>query len=396
MLPRRWSHLARHGLLGTTLLGAAAPNARAESCDDRAESSVTLVVGLQVSPKPKLVGGIEGRKCLGNASEGMLRIELGGDKPRLIAGARARPFESATDDSDREHLGLEAGAFLDTRGRFGVHLAATYGTHFAYFAAQAQQLVGGEASPMRFSLIGGFSPWTTAKSTAVPGRPISHEGRMLCPDVTALPCMRSAEDRAVRDHFARSAQLEYSSVWTFLRLAEELAAVGAPAALVAAALDAADDEVRHAELCAQAAGGISLSELPAGAARPRFSARSTRALAVLAQEAWLEGCLNEAAAANEARFASVEASGSTATMLSAIATDEARHAELSWAVLAWIFDVAPAVASTTIAGLPAHAPIAAVVDPALVRRGVPAAWITLAAWSDAERDARERFAALVA
>ena len=124
---------------------------------------------------------------------------------------------------------------------------------------------------------------------AVEGRPLVHGGQMLRPGIAVLPAARDAEGRAVRDHYASSAQLELSSVWTFLRLAEELAAVGAPAALIAAALDAADDEVRHAELCAAAAGGVELWSLPGWVARPRFDRRSAQALAVLARRGLVRG-----------------------------------------------------------------------------------------------------------
>ena len=45
MLPIRWSALARHGLLGTTLVGIAARPAAAESCDYVADSTVGFVFG---------------------------------------------------------------------------------------------------------------------------------------------------------------------------------------------------------------------------------------------------------------------------------------------------------------------------------------------------------------
>lgn len=121
----------------------------------------------------------------------------------------------------------------------------------------------------------------------------------MIPDLVGLAPMRDREDRVVRDHFAM-ARHEASSVWTFLRLAEDLAAVGAPSALIAAALDAADDEVRQAEACARAAGGATLAPLAGHIAAPRFAQRSHATLRVLASEAWLEGCINEGAAAREA------------------------------------------------------------------------------------------------
>lgn len=393
----RWSHLARHGLLGTTLLAAAAPaTASAEPCDELADRSVTLVLGLEVSPKVRVVGGIEGRQCLSDNTEAMLRLELGGDAPRLIAGARARPFETMAErDRDAEDLaaiGFEAGGVLDLHGRFGAHLAATYGAHFAYLAAQLHHR--GDDRPARFSLLAAFSPWTVEHETSVAGRPLVRDGRMVAPAITRLPRFARAEDRAVRDHFARAARLEYSSVWAFLRLAAELAAVGAPAALIARALDAADDEVRHAEQCARAAGGVALAALPAELARPRFTARSPRALAVLAAEAWREGCIEEGAAAEEARLAAGEATANAA-MLAAIAADERRHAELSWAVLAWIAGVEPARVAS-LRGRPVPARTFERRDPALARRGVPSAGVMAEAWATVARAAPPRLAQLAA
>src|SRR5690606_11356910 len=113
----------------------------AEPCDDIAERTIGFVVGLQFSPGVSLVGGIEGRHCLSDRTEALVRVELGGGSPRLVAGARVRPFES--DTSDIEHVGAEAGLVLDRHARFGVHLAATYGTHSAYLALQAHVQVSG-------------------------------------------------------------------------------------------------------------------------------------------------------------------------------------------------------------------------------------------------------------
>ena len=386
MLPRRWSHLVRHGLLGTTLL---ASSAQAAPCDDVADRSVVLVFGVNVSPKLSLVGGIEARQCIGETSEAMVRFELGGDKPRFIGGARARPFDSGSFEGDGDDLlGFEAGLLLDFKARFGAHVAVTYGTHVTYGALQLQNLFASDTP--RWSAVLGISPDRDDHSTSVPGRPILRDGRMVRPAISRLAEVACAEDRAVRDHFAAAAQLEASSVWTFLRLAAELAAVGAPDALIAAALDAADDEVRHAELCARAAGGLALAGLPAGTANPRFTQRSPHALAILAREAWLEGCLNEGAAAREAAYASSETTTvSTRTMLAAIATDEARHAQLAWDVLAWILALRPELATTL--ALPTT-PTATSVDAALVRRGIPSHAASRAAWATTVDSARSRLA----
>lgn len=397
MLPTRWSHLARHGLLGTTLLGMAARPATAETCDDIADQTIGFVVGVDVSPRARWFAGVEGRRCTSSKTEVMARFELGAGSPRFIFGARARPLESYDSEGPSEGLGIEAGGAIDMTGRLGLHVAGTFGSHSAYLAAQSLILVTGAEQTPRVSILAGLAPWTAIQlNTTVEGRPLIRDGRLIRPALAMLPFARSAEDRAVRDHYSSSAQFEMSSVWTFLRLAEELAAVGAPAALIASALDAADDEVRHAELCAAAAGGTELSPLPMSIARPRFATRSPEALAILAVEAWCEGALNEGAAAEEARLAAAETTGAMRSMLASIARDEAGHAELSWAVLAWLFEVAPAITRAALAEVPpAPAAIVEAVDPALTRRGVPSAAISAAARAHAANSARGRLAALV-
>jgi hypothetical protein len=369
----RWSHLVRHGLIGTSLLGATALPAVAEPCDDDESQVVALVLGVDLSPRMRLVGGIEGRACIDERSEAMVRLELGGGAPRLIAGARLRPFERNGSDNDREQLGIEGGLVLDTHSQFGLHAAATLGTHSAYAAFQALVPANNTTMQGRFSLLAGLAPWALADGgIVVEGRPLCVGGRFVRPRLAGPPnACASREGRAVRDHYIDSAQLELSSVWTFLRLARELAAVGAPAALVVAALDAADDEVRHAELCAAAAGGVALVALPMEAARPRFTSRSAHALAVLAAEAWHEGCLNETAAAEEARLAARDADGDMRAMLATIAADEQRHAELSWSVLAWIVAIDPALAAVMVAPAERGDAASPLFDRALARHGVP-------------------------
>lgn len=397
-MSNRWKHLVRHGLLGGSLLAAASAPAAAEPCGPQLDDEpvIGLTLGLDIAPKASLIGGVEVRKCVSEKSELMLRLELGGGGMRVIGGARARPFEDSDnpyDDSTVDKLGIEAGLAVSLEGDFGAHLAGSFGYSYAYFALQGLFPLSTRANRpavTRTSIVAGLSPWSAFETQVVEGRPVSVGGRFLTPDVIAqLATARTAEDRAVRDHFTRSARFEYSSVWTFLRLAAELEAVGAPAHLIAAALDAADDEVRHAEMCAREAGGLQLAPLSMLAAQPRFTQRTTAALAILANEAWAEGCLNEGAAAEEARIASHEAQGAVRETLATIARDEATHAELAWAVLAWVHSIAPEIALDATKETPSV--IAATAhDVALVRRGVPSERITAAARASSIHTATRR------
>lgn len=397
--PLRWGHLLRHGLLGASLVGAAAGTATAEPCDaDVDRSIVAVTIGVAVTPRVGLIGGLEYRRCVDEQVDLMARAELGAGPPRLIAGARVRPFADADylGALGTEDLGIEAGLAIDRARRPGVHLAATLGPAFFYGAIQGLFPLTSQdvLAETRTAVVGGIAPWSLGGPTTVAGRPIARGDRWIVPDVLARAAAGSAEDRAVRAHFTQAAQLEFSSVWSFLRLAAELHAVGAPAALIAAALDAADDEVAHAELCAQAAGGLALAPLPAALAQPRFTARTPVALAVLAAEAWREGCLNEGAAAEEARLTAAEAEGPVRATLATIARDEAGHAALAWAVLAWLRAVAPDALAALDPIEPAAAAEVAPADPALTRRGVTSPAIAAAARAHAHAAAADRRRAL--
>jgi hypothetical protein len=146
------------------------------------------------------------------------------------------------------------------------------------------------------------------------------------------------EDASIADAWARDAQAEAASVPAFLQLAAELLAHGAPHALVARALDAAEDEIRHAYACARMASRLSGTAvrpvLPDVAPRPPLAGPA--GIARLAVESWLDGCVGEGAAAERAGLAARAATDPTARRTRArIARDEARHADLGWHVLAW-------------------------------------------------------------
>lgn len=136
---------------------------------------------------------------------------------------------------------------------------------------------------------------------------------------------------AVGQYFASAAHLEAASVHAFRVLGRELAAHGAPRALVAAARRALRDEVRHARVTRRFARAHGCR--PAPVAVPRTSPRSIEAIAV---ENAAEGCVRETFGALlgtwQARAASDPA---VRRMMATVAVDETRHAELAWNVDAW-------------------------------------------------------------
>ncbi len=127
---------------------------------------------------------------------------------------------------------------------------------------------------------------------------------------------------------------EHASIASFARATLELLAVGAPPELIFAAQQASLDEVRHARTC------FTLAALYAGEAAepgplPAPRLRSPDLL-TLACDTFLEGCVGETIAAlaalRAARHCQVPA---VREALGGIADDEARHAELAWATLAY-------------------------------------------------------------
>lgn len=153
------------------------------------------------------------------------------------------------------------------------------------------------------------------------------------PDVATLT---QATRAALAEAWLRDALLEHASVASFARFSLELMAVGAPPDMLAAAHEAAGDEVRHAALCfglASAYAGAALAPAPFA-----FGGRVEVAsdLPELAARAVREGCVGETLAALQASEQLSRATDAAVrSALATIAEDEARHAELAWRFVAW-------------------------------------------------------------
>jgi hypothetical protein len=131
---------------------------------------------------------------------------------------------------------------------------------------------------------------------------------------------------------AEMAHLEAASVVAFERLARELQAYGAPRRLVTAARRSALDEVRHARVTKR------LAERR-GATVPRCAVEPVlmRSLEEMAVENVVEGCVRETFGAALALFQAKSAEDAEIRRaFGRIARDESRHAQLSWAVAAWL------------------------------------------------------------
>jgi hypothetical protein len=159
----------------------------------------------------------------------------------------------------------------------------------------------------------------------------------VAPDLSGL----GPDERvALAAAYAADASLEHASVASFARFSLELLAVGAPAFLVAAAHEAALDEVRHARACFALASAYAGAPIgPAGLPISGAMAISSD-LSDIVERTVDEGCVGETTAAVAAMEQAHAASDpGVREILSRIAEDEARHAELAFRTVAWAIGV---------------------------------------------------------
>jgi hypothetical protein len=145
------------------------------------------------------------------------------------------------------------------------------------------------------------------------------------------------EDRAsLAQAWAAAALFEHASVASFSRFSLELMAAGAPSDLIAAAHEAALDEIHHARLCFALAAAYAGEEVAPGPFPVGGDVRLQTGLAALAASTVAEGCVGETIAAVVAAEQLARATDpAVRAALARIAADEARHAELAWRTVAW-------------------------------------------------------------
>lgn len=174
------------------------------------------------------------------------------------------------------------------------------------------------------------------KNTSLTGRALVCEAISSCPGgraptgVDLSAPLRAASQEGV--FWAGVARMEALSVGSFLRLAHELRAHGAPPELVERTIRAAGEEHAHAAATAKLAArlGAELPEVPA-------VSLDVRTLEAVALENEVEGCVHErwsaAVVAHQAR-----ALPALRPMLAPIAREEAAHGELSLELARWFRD----------------------------------------------------------
>lgn len=134
--------------------------------------------------------------------------------------------------------------------------------------------------------------------------------------------------------WADAALDEAASVVAFEVHAEELRAIGAPSSFVARAMEAADDERRHAHEAFVLASRFAGRAIEAGP-MPQAAAPRQRRFDVV-RGVLREGCLNETLALAEAREALVRCvDPQVRTALEAVVREEMQHAALAFETLRW-------------------------------------------------------------
>ncbi|MDI3288038.1 ferritin-like domain-containing protein [Polyangium sp. 15x6] len=155
----------------------------------------------------------------------------------------------------------------------------------------------------------------------------------LAPNVEGL----SADAReALAERWIRDGLFEHASVAAFSRLALALLAHGADESLVRAAHEAALDEVRHARLSLSLAAAYRGAPLAPRGLPEALSLPLGEGLVELAVSTVVEGAVGETLAAVLASEQAERASDpAVRQVLTGIAEDESRHAELAFRVLAF-------------------------------------------------------------
>ncbi len=348
MAKRRWLNRARVAASGLALVEGLGGSGRADAIEWRPGGSLGAFIGYRFG------GGYESGFGFGLEAHGVFidRTNDCAGQRQLYAGAVTR-LEFSGWKTTRLTLGpafgftrpefgygAEAGVVLGRGVGLAPHVGAevtgagTLNARASYVIARDGQIAGG----LRF-------PWLLG-SCPVAGRPLRRDDRrapLAGAVLAALPGAggdgaRTASVGAARVWTDR-ARLEWASVPAFCELAEQLVVSGAPLALVERAREAAADELRHAVMAATAAGALARTgsislDPPVPDRRPPAPGRE--GIVRLAMESFVDGCLGEGAAAVVAAEEADAAEGQVLRETQrTIAHDEARHAELAWAILEW-------------------------------------------------------------
>lgn len=152
------------------------------------------------------------------------------------------------------------------------------------------------------------------------------------PDVSGLS---RSERASLSLRWTEIALVEHASIAAFARFALDLLSLGAPPELLAATQDGMRDETLHARDAFALASAYADAPVGPGALAVDGSLGARSPLEVI-RTAILEGCIGETVAAVEAAEALAHATDpAVREVLTQVAHDETRHAELAWRFVKW-------------------------------------------------------------
>ena len=177
---------------------------------------------------------------------------------------------------------------------------------------------------------------TDTDSGCVVGRPYWDAGAQRQAPLRRAAAASSASNAERAAAWAQAGSGEHASVAAFARLSLQLMSLGAPNALLRDVHRAAFEEVQHAEQCWEFARHFGGAEVTAGPFPFHTSPSAQVSLAELAAAAVREGCLAETLGAHVLSVAAEHApEPAVRAALLRMAEEEARHAVLSFRIVAW-------------------------------------------------------------
>ena len=198
---------------------------------------------------------------------------------------------------------------------------------------------------------------------AIPGRPFLVDRAPRTAEATRradysasagvlLDGISAVQRAALAAEWTRIGLMEHASVAAFARFALQLLGLGAPPDLLEACQQAMQDELRHTRLAFGLASAYASAPLGPGSLKldDALDGSSDDLLADVVMGTLVEGCIGETIAALDAREgASFAIDPHVQQVLSEIAADEERHAELAWRFLDWALTERPALAPQLLA-----------------------------------------------
>lgn len=144
--------------------------------------------------------------------------------------------------------------------------------------------------------------------------------------------------QALTKLWEQAALSEHASILSFSKFSLDLASLGAPPALLEKSYAAAQDEIRHAQMCTTLANVYRGQAMAPGPLPICFEPAAS--LAEFTKETIDAGCIGETLATIRATARLKYATDpSVRQVLTTIVADESKHAELAWETVRWALEI---------------------------------------------------------